>query len=400
MNNTVKKICFTVENYYPKTSGVPVVVKYLAEGLSSTGLFEVHVATIIDSELLANENINGVYVHRFYLNYNIVKKPRGKDLARYIEFIRSTDFDVIILECTQCVTSDAVFQVLDHIKTKVILHSHGFSGLALKPFRIMSSIKHTVGNTLYYFVWKKYYNRFLPEKVNMLSNCICLSSVDNDYCYLKRYNDKVYVLPNAAENTFFEAHSNNNLYKYVNKCPQEYMICIAYYSDIKNQIGILEQYYKSSSSNNYAMIFIGTEKNAYYEKLNRLNKKFEKKYGKKDIYILTGVKRSDIAGILSGASLYLSGSIREAFSISLVEAMALGIPFVATNVGNASQLPGGCVIDNINEMHIKIDNLLEEETQDYFLYSSNGKKFALENCNINSVVIKLSEIIKDIAQYD
>lgn len=32
------KILFLVESYYPKTSGVPVVTKYLAEGLAKMGM--------------------------------------------------------------------------------------------------------------------------------------------------------------------------------------------------------------------------------------------------------------------------------------------------------------------------------------------------------------------------
>ena len=57
---------------------------------------------------------------------------------------------------------------------------------------------------------------------------------------------------------------------------------------------------------------------------------------------------------MANATLYLVGSNFEEYSISLVETMAKGVPFISTNVGNACILPGGVTVDSITDMHTKI----------------------------------------------
>ena len=388
----MKKILFAVESYYPKISGVPVVVKYLAEGLASDLDYEIHVATRIDSGLKEVEVFNEVTIHRFNLNYDFFKRTKG-ELDKYKKFLFEEKFDCIILECTQSVTTDYILKVADSLDTKLILHSHGFSGLALKPFEIMSSFKHTLGNTRNYFVWKYYYKNFLPRYLKFIDNIITLSAVDNDFLYFKKLNRYVDILPNAADPCFFDNQICNHIKEYTLIDVNNYFISIAYYSDVKNQIGILEQYYKFSNDNNYSMIFIGTEKNNYYEKLIRLKGYFDKKYGNRNVFFLTNVKRSDISGILSGAKLYLSGSRREAFSISLIESMALGIPFVATNVGNSSVLPGGIVVDDISNMHKKMEKLIKKEEL-YNDLSTKGRKYSRQFCQVDVAIDNLKKIIE------
>ena len=54
------KILFTSFAYYPETSGVPIVIQYLAEGLVHKG-HSVSVATRVNGKhLSAHEVINGV----------------------------------------------------------------------------------------------------------------------------------------------------------------------------------------------------------------------------------------------------------------------------------------------------------------------------------------------------
>ena len=78
------------------------------------------------------------------------------------------------------------------------------------------------------------------------------------------------------------------------------------------------------------------------------------------------------------ASLYLVSSMLEQYSISIIEAMSLGVPFISTNVGNARLLPGGKTINNVNQLHIHIDMLLDN-MEEYKEYSKKGKSFAYNN---------------------
>ena len=57
------KILFLSENYFPNVSGVPVVVRYLAEGLANLG-HQVSIATSNFKNCPEKEVIGGVTVYR------------------------------------------------------------------------------------------------------------------------------------------------------------------------------------------------------------------------------------------------------------------------------------------------------------------------------------------------
>ena len=145
------------------------------------------------------------------------------------------------------------------------------------------------------------------------------------------------------------------------------------------------------------MIFIGSSKTDYYHKLLNYNKKLEKKYGKRKVYFLTNIKREEIPGIMKDSFLYLVGSTYEEYSISIIETMSQGIPFVSTDVGNAKLLPGGITISKIKEMHLIIDNLVEDKKL-YNELSIKGINFSSENCQINQAVGNLERYINEIVK--
>ncbi len=71
--------------------------------------------------------------------------------------------------------------------------------------------------------------------------------------------------------------------------------------------------------------------------------------GISDSVIFTGF-RKDIRGILHGSDLYVSHSASEALGISILEAMACGLPVVATNSGGPSE-----IINNENNCGILVE---------------------------------------------
>lgn len=386
----MKKILFTVENYYPNLSGVPIVVKYLAEGL--TEYYEIHIVTKSFGTLLPYEIHNNVYIHRFNIWNNRLKQARG-EIDKYIDFVKNGKFNTIVFECTQCVTTDVLLPYIKELNAVKILHSHGFSGLALRPYRIMGTLRNTLGNTLNYCIWKRYYERVFPNYLSDFKQVLCLSNADNDYKYLLEHNIKASILPNAAEESFFKHGHECTLKKYIPNLSKKYAICVAYYNDVKNQVGIVNEFIKSESSQYMDLVFIGTEKNEYYDKVEALVNSLMMSNLQLHIHLLTGVERSDIPGAVENATLYLCGSKREAYSISLIESMAAGTPFIGTDVGNTSTLPGGIVISDISEMHKAIDELMSNDTKMTQLRTL-GMKFAEENCRAKRAVEKLIDIIE------
>ena len=100
----MKNILITSFAYHPQTSGVPIVTKYLAEGLVNRG-YNVTVATRLNgNDFPPEENINGVRVVRFNMSENAIKQDVG-DVKGFINFVKDTPKDILILEFLQSQTS-------------------------------------------------------------------------------------------------------------------------------------------------------------------------------------------------------------------------------------------------------------------------------------------------------
>ena len=386
------KILFTSENYYPRISGVPVVVQYLAEGLADRKHC-VAVATQQPPGTSSQELLNGVNIYRFPIFLDWKHSFRGSKKA-YVDFILSYDADIVIIECTECITTDLLLPHLCKIKGKVIFHTHGFSGFDNKVFSIKDSLRHTFGTTYNWFNSKVYFNYTLKKAIKYIDAFMCLSEVDSGLNYIKQFAKKYYILDNAADNMFFDASccQLDMLSKYTSLENRQFMMSCANYTVVKNQLGLIKQYYRSNASKRMSLVCIGSQKNSYYNDCIEQVSELEKKYGHRDVKLLQGVKREDIPAIVNKASLYLVSSSWEQYSISIIEAMSQGVPFISTNVGNARLLPGGMTIECIDEMHIAIDTLMHDNSK-YKIYSEAGRKFAYDNCRIEVAVDKLEKIL-------
>lgn len=384
------------ENYFPYVSGVPVVVKYLAEGLQKLG-DNVSIATASCANAPSEEIYNGISIYRFNVYKNFFHNYNG-DIGEYISFVTNFKADVVIIQCSQCVTTDVLLPHLSKIKGKLIFHSHGFSGLESPFFSFRPNLKHTLGTTYNWFESQFYFYYKLRKAIKFFDTTLCLSPVDNSMPYLEKYAKSVHVLDNAADEMFFDSLYCNNtevIKKYADLENDKFVISCANYQFVKDQISIIDQYYQSSSSKETSLVCIGSQQNSYYEECQAKVVQNEKKYGHRDVHLLVGVPRTDIPALINSAKLYIVASRCERYSISIIEAMSQGVPFISTNVGNAKVLPGGITVDSVSDINCKIDFLLNNK-EEYNKYSEGGKSFAYANCRIEAVVSKLNKIIKDL----
>lgn len=384
------KILFLVENYYPKTSGVPVVVQYLAEGLVNRG-HTVLVATTSVKDLKSEEIHNGVNIYRYNLRKTLLKRYVG-EIDKYRDFVISQAADANVFECSECVTTDVLLPILSKLRGKKIFHSHGFAGKLLPLFKWNVNLKYSLGNTYNWFRFKWYYSYYFKKHVRDFDAAICLSDIDSSKLWLEKNAKKLYVLQNAVDDMFLEPTQKADFYPF-NELNKPYLVSVATYSKQKNQIKILHEFYKAKAE--CALVFVGPKETEYYSLLKSELAKMQSKYGnQKEVYILLRIPRKEIPNVIGNASIYLCGSIFEEYSISLIETMTKGVPFISTNVGNARILPGGVTIDDISEMHTQIDRLLTEE-KTYGNLSMAGSAFVNENCRREKAIEQLERIMKE-----
>ncbi len=398
------RVVFVLEHFYPENGGVPVVARYLAEGLVNNHNHEVFAVTRKKQNEGTEDEYRGIPIYRYNVWYSHGYKIGGEADAFYNKVLELNP-DVLILECAQCVTTDILLPNLHSLKCKKILHSHDFSGLWLPWVKLYPSLKSTLASPKNYMMWRRYYYSFFKRYVNEFDLILYISALGKDKEFFDRYaKARVEILPNAADDMFFNKEFKNKtkvkldeknritrIRKYCDIKANKYFLCLSNYDKRKNQRAVLIEYYKSSQKN-IALIFIGSIENKYLEELRTLEKRLSRKYGKREVYFLVDVERVDIPQIIYEAELSLTASRWEAYSIALIETMAVGTPFICTNVGNARLLPGGKTINKTSEMHTELDRLMDDELLLNTL-SANGIQYANDHCRKENAVNRLNEMI-------
>jgi glycosyltransferase involved in cell wall biosynthesis len=224
-----------------------------------------------------------------------------------------------------------------------------------------------------------------------------LSGTDSAKNYLDFFlKEGNYVLENAADDMFFDNYRgkcSNLLKDIVDIKSSKYCFSCANYTVVKNQKEMLREFYKTSA-NDLALVCVGSTNNSYYQDCLRLCSELEQQYGHHEVHLLHHIDRKLIPLLESNASIYLVSSIWEEYSISIIEAMAQGVPFISTNVGNARILPGGITLDCIDDMHVAIDDLIKNGNL-YTSLSEKGKQFAYSHCRQSVAVKTLENIINN-----
>ena len=382
------RILFTVETYYPKKDGVQMVTQYLAEGLASKG----HEVIVYTSDVGINNNdeiYNGVKIKRFNLKtkYGLYIGECKKYIDEVIK--ESKKVDAMINVCTQTAFTDLLLSQLNHISCKKILYLHGMYDFKWHLYNF-SSFRDIINK-----LWKNL--RWLPLYLNkkhfvQYDKVIQLHPLCIGYDFFrKKYNIIPIVMENAADPKFFK---NNKLIKTNDK--SEYAICVSNYLPGKNQKMILKAFYKANCKD-LDLILIGSQKNKYYNKLIKSMHKLEKKYGKKNVKILFNQNRENTIAMIKSASIYLFSSKHEVYPVSIVEAMASGIPYISTDVGCIRALPGGIVIKNIDEMINALDYLVKNKNSSEII-GKCGQKYAENQLKVEAKVEQLEKILNETVQ--
>lgn len=388
------RILFTTFSYYPERSGIPVVVKYLAEGLVNIG-HEVAVFTCMNQLHEPQEEIiNGVSVKRFDIGLSLTKKPYG-DINQYIQSVLNANIDVLIMECLQCHTTDFLLPYLKDVSFKVLIHAHGAPGILMRPFAWEGDILHSIGHFHNWLRWKKYYGKHFSKYAKYIdgsiSSCLCASDID----FFSKNIKKNYILENSTDDFFFDSQKyDEDIKKILGIKSSRYIVNIANFSNRKNQLMLLDAFAKSKV-HDCALVIIGTVRNEYYDKLLKKTEKIAKRNCIEIKILDKSIERVHFPAILYNASLFVLSSKWEEYSISLVETMATGTPFLSTLAGNARILPGGVTARNDKEFAVLLKVLLDNPIY-LKRYGEQGKAYALYYCRSNIIIKNLNLILEDI----
>ncbi len=308
------RILHTVQMYHPRVGGSEEVVRQISERLVKRG-HNVTVATGYAPDRNYS-SLNGVDVRQFDISGNPVHGIRG-DSRRYQEFLTSSRFDVTMNYAAQIWSSDLVFPVLEKLSGAKVFVPCGYSALFDPAF-------------------SGYFEK-LPGVLASYDKVIHLSSGYRDAVFSQHHGlANSVVIGNAADEDEFLSPSESFREKYGIKS-QHLVITVANHYAGKGHDRVL-QWFRELGRPDVTLAIIGNKApGGCWDECSHAASLLT------NVMLLPDLPRKDVVAAYKDADLFWFGSEIECFPLVILEAMASKTPWLSTNVGNLSELPGGIV---------------------------------------------------------
>lgn len=360
------KLLFTCESYHPTVCGVSEVVRQIAEGLVEKG-HDVTVATSFSPERTRLEH-NGVHIRQFNVRGKWTRGYRG-EIQDYRKFLRYFDCDIMLNYAAQEWSADLVFPIIDRLSYKRVLVPCGYPSLEN-------------------WKWKPYY-WLLPATLRKYDHIIYHCDNLNDKKFGDRHGINHYsIVPNGASKHEFETRTHG-FKKAFGITRQKLVLCVSNYGPLKNQEFVIRAF-ENAHIDDCVFVLIGSKFNEYSRYLKETVVK------KPDsVLLLENVPRHTLVTALFEADLFLFGSKTEYFPVVILEAMASATPFISTDVGCVSRLPGGVITNSIGEMSDAIRSLFSNSGQRQML-AAEGRKAFLERFNWEEIINRYEDLFMNL----
>ena len=366
--------------------GVSFVTQYIAEGLAKKK-WDVTVITTRYNSKKKFELYNRVKIYRkdFYTK----KTFHLGNQKEYFNFINSFSKEkfIFINVGLQNVFTDWILQYMDSKKFYSILYLHGIysADFNINDFITLKNFVAKIFRNLRWFFYIKFNQKYFKR----YSFLIHLHKNDKSINFFERLGIKnKLILENVVD---------KNIYKLKEKKIESFsFISIGSFNYRKNQIRLLKCFIKANIKNSL-LILIGNNGKEYYNLLLHEKKKYKGTKIYKKIKIFYNLPRKKTLFFIKKANIFLMASTWEAYPISILECMSMGIPFITTNVGILSYLPGGIIVKNDLEM-INAMRKLATDKKLLKKLSADGYKYAKKKFNIMDKVNLLELKLNKIAQ--
>lgn len=309
------KILHTVEFYPPSVGGAQEVVRQLSERMVAAG-HDVTVATTALPER-TKKAINGVKIIEFDISGNAVVGYQGNP-EPYREFLRRSDFDLIMVYAAQQWAADLFFEVMDEVRGKKVFVPCGFSALFNPDFR-------------------EYFER-MPEILKSFDATVYLSETYRDIKFAREHGvDNIHVIPNGAdEREFSEIDPEDRLaFRSEHGISGPLIVSIGSHTGAKGHSEMLQAFERLPLHATFLLIG-GESRDGCLKSCQALAREINRPGGKR--VILADLDRSQTLRSLKAADLFLFLSNVEASPLVLFEAAAAGVPFVTSRAGNSAEI--------------------------------------------------------------
>ena len=321
------KIAIMISLFLPKWIGGTETATYnIAKYLAKNG-HEVHIITSLD-EGLPNISIeNNFFIHRVFWKRTYKTGPIGFTLRLiYYKFFLIRMFLKIKEINPDIVHSQSMWTSIPGYMAKKVLK---------KPY-----VLYCRGSDVYLSAMPL---KLIEKKMIKNADAVIGLTDDMKRVIQKKYDRDVFVIPNGIDVLKFK---NNSKHKSASE--SRLILYVGRLHPVKGIKYLIQSMTKIIERNPNAKLLIvgeGEDKNKLVQLVRDLNLSDY-------ISFKEHVLNDEIPQIMSSADIFVLPSLSESFGIVLIEAMACGLPIVATNVGGIPSI----VKDNINGFLVDTKN--------------------------------------------
>jgi glycosyltransferase involved in cell wall biosynthesis len=320
------RILHTVGLYWPHVGGAELVVQRISEGLAHRG-HDVTVATAGRGR--CTESHHGVTIERFPITGCEAAGIRGPALA-YASFLREGRFDVMLNYAAQSWPTDIALDLLPSLGYARVLAPCGYSGLHWPAF-------------------EKYFDR-LPRRLVNYDMLIYHSSRYRDAEFGRRHGlGHELVIPNAADDLLDPALEATDVRAELGIPPTApLLLTVGSHYRAKGHDVVRGAFaFIRRERPDVHLVIVGPRPASLGEARRGCYPScLAAAWRSRHVHLVDGADRRAVVGAYRAATLFLLGSRVECSPLVVLEAMAAGVPWVSSRVGNVDELPGGIVVDS------------------------------------------------------
>lgn len=353
------KIAILTPLFPPKhLAGLEIAAYNIAKHLAKRS-HEVHVITSLDKGLPKESAEENFYIHRFKTS----KIPILRTVSYYMNSF---------------VTVKKINPDIVHIQTIFL----ALSGLLIKKFLHKPYVVYGRGSDVY-FSWR--FKNLISKPILKNADAVIALTEDMKREVQKIYDREVFVIPNGIDLERFENLSKEVSRKRLKiKEAEKIIIFVGGLRPVKGVKYLIEAMKIVMDKNENTSLFIvgDGEERGYLESLVR-NLNIERY-----VTFIGKVPNEDIPEYMVASDVFVLPSLSEGFPVTVVEAMASGLPIVATNVRGLPEIiksgEKGFLVEskNANEIAEKVLLLLEDDVLRERISKNNReevKKYSWEN---------------------
>ena len=385
------RILFAVGNYWPSSGGVQMVTQYLAEGLARKG-HDVRLVTKCQPMTTDEDVHNCVKIKRFKKKKIFVINYGDKKGYQSFVLEQCNLVDVLIVICSPSFVAQWIYPIFDKINCHKILFQHGMYD-GTYHFKQCHSLGRFLKQLLLTPYWE-IYHRYYWKQIMKFEGCIHLFKNDSSYNYFVQNGYyKNHVIMNSCEDEFFNEETTTFCsIKEKYGVLRPYFIYVANYCARKNQAEAIKAFAQSGCVN-MDIVFVGSKENEYYKKLESIKSKLFSI--QENIHLLHGLSREDTVALIKGSYACVITSENEFLPISIIECMASGKPFISTDVGVVSDIPGGHVCKKKSEISYWM-SYYESHPEYVEKLGDEARKYARENCYLQDKIDQMERLLMNI----